>query len=93
MDYYFQMNGSKLTGQECITKLILRLWEHMDRIWTYLNNIYHENASQQVARYKTEALYRRYDKIWVQHSGLVERLQDFQTKHFENRKSIVNINY
>jgi hypothetical protein len=30
MDYYFQMNGRKLTGKECITKLILGLWEHMD---------------------------------------------------------------
>jgi hypothetical protein len=44
MDYHFQMNGSKLTGQECITKLILGLWEHMDRIWTYCNNVYHENT-------------------------------------------------
>jgi hypothetical protein len=68
MDYNFQTNGSKLTGQECITTLILGLWEHMDRIWTYRNNRYHENTSQQVARYKTEALYRRYEEIWVKHA-------------------------
>jgi hypothetical protein len=53
MDYHFQTNGRKLTGQECLTKLILGLWEHMDLIWTYRNNRYHENTSQQVARYKT----------------------------------------
>jgi hypothetical protein len=59
MDHHFQTNGSKLTGQECITKLILGLWGHMDRIWTYRNNIYHENTNQQVARYKAEVLDRR----------------------------------
>jgi hypothetical protein len=35
MDHHFQTNGSKLTGRGCITKLILGLWEHMDRIWMY----------------------------------------------------------
>jgi hypothetical protein len=64
-------NGTKLTGQECITKLILGVWEHMDRIWMYRNTIYHENTLQQVAQYKTEALDRRYDEIWVKHTGLV----------------------
>jgi hypothetical protein len=93
MDYHFQMNGSKLTGQECTTKLVLVLWEHMDRIWAYRNNIYDESTTQQVARYKTEALDRGYKEIWVKHAGLVERLHDFQTKYFENRQSIGNLNY
>jgi hypothetical protein len=61
VDYHFQMNVSKLTGQECIKELILGLWEHMDRIRTYRNNIYHENTTQQVARYKSEALDRSYE--------------------------------
>jgi hypothetical protein len=61
MDHRFQANGSTLTRQECITKLILGLWEHMDRIWTYRNNTYHENPNQQVGRYKTEELDRRYE--------------------------------
>jgi hypothetical protein len=82
MDRHFQTNGSKLTGQEFITKLILGLWEHMDYIWTCCNNRYHENTNQQVVRYKTEALDRRYEEIWVKHAGLVERLHDFQTKDF-----------
>jgi hypothetical protein len=65
IDHHFQANGSKLTGQECITNLIMRLWEHnMDRIWMYRNTIYHENTNQQVARYKTEALERRYEEVW-----------------------------
>jgi hypothetical protein len=65
----------------------------MDRIWTYHNNRYHYNTTQQVDRYKTEALDRRYEEIWEKHAGLVKRLHDFQTKHFENRQSIGNLNY
>jgi hypothetical protein len=68
------------------------LWDHRDRIWTYRKNIYQENTNQQVARYKTEALDRRYEEIWETHAGLVERLHAFQTKHFEDRQSIGNLN-
>jgi hypothetical protein len=93
MDHYFQANGSKLTGHECITKLIMGLWGHMDRIWTYCNSIHLENTNQQGVIYKTEALDRRYEEIWEKHAGLVERLRDFQTKHCENRKIIGNLNY
>jgi hypothetical protein len=92
IDYHFQTNGSKLAGQECITKLILGLWEHMDLIRTHCNNRYHENSTQQVAPYKTEALDIRYEEIWEKHAGLVERLHNFQTKHFDNRQSTGNLN-
>jgi hypothetical protein len=57
------------------------------------NKIYQENTNQQVARYNTEALDRIYEEIWGKHAGLVERLRAFQTKHFENRQSIENLNY
>jgi hypothetical protein len=93
MDHHFESTGSKLTGQECITKLIMSLWEHMDRLCTYKNNRYNENTNQQVARYKTEALARVYNTIWEKHSGLIERLHTFQLKHFENRLHIANLNY
>jgi hypothetical protein len=39
------------------------LWEHMDRIWTYFNNRYDENTNEKVARYKTEELDKRNEKI------------------------------
>jgi hypothetical protein len=93
MDHNFQANGSKLTGPECITKLIMGLWDHMDCIWTYYNNIYHENTNQQVSRYKTEELYRGYEEICEKHAGLVERLHAFQTKTNEDRQSIGPFNY
>jgi hypothetical protein len=93
MGHHFRTNGSKLTGQECIAKLILGLWEHMDRILTYRYSRYNENTNQQVVRYKTEALNRRYEEIWEKHTGLVERLHAFQKKHFEDRQSIWNLKY
>jgi hypothetical protein len=93
MDHHFQTNGSKVTGQKCITKLLLRLWEHMYLIWTYRNNSYHENSNQQVVRYKTESLDRRHEEIWDKHACLVERLHTFQTKYLEDRQSTGNLNH
>jgi hypothetical protein len=71
----------------------MSLWEHMDLLWTYRNNRYHENTHQQLEIYKMEALDRRYDEIWEKHKGLIDRLHDFQTKYFENRQQIGNLNY
>jgi hypothetical protein len=73
--------------------MIMSLWEHMDRLWTYCNNRYHKNTNQQVARYKMEELNRRYDEMWEKHTGLIERIHNFQAKHFENRQQRVNLNY
>jgi hypothetical protein len=88
MDHHFESNGSKLTGQECITNIIMGLWEHMDRIWTYRNKRYHENTNQQVARYNNEVLDKRYKEIWEKHAGLVERLHVFQTIFLRTDKSL-----
>jgi hypothetical protein len=93
MDHHFQSITRKLIGQECITKLIMSLWEHMARLWMYRNNRYHENTNQQVARYKMGALDRRYDEMWEKHTRLIERLHDVQATHFENRQQIGNLNY
>jgi hypothetical protein len=51
------------------------------------------NNSKKLSQYKLEALDRRYDEIWGNHAGLVERLHDFQTKKFEDRQSIGKLNY
>jgi hypothetical protein len=40
-----------------------------------------------------EALDRRYAEIWEKHIGLIDRLHGFQSKHFENRQQIGNLNY
>jgi hypothetical protein len=59
----------------------------------YRKNRYHEITHQQVARYKMEALARIYDEIWERHTGLIERLHNFQSKHFEDRQQIGKLNY
>jgi hypothetical protein len=74
MDRHFQANWSKLTGQECITRLITGIWDHVDRVWMYHKNRYEENTNQQV-----------YEEIREKYAGLVERLQAFQMKHLEDR--------
>jgi hypothetical protein len=40
-----------------------------------------------------EAMDRRYDEIWEKHTGLIERLHNFQLTNFENRQKIGNLNY
>jgi hypothetical protein len=65
----------------------------MDRIWNYRNNRYHNNTNQQVVRYKTDTLDRRYEEIWEKQAGLVEKQHTFQMKHFEDRQSIGNLNF
>jgi hypothetical protein len=70
-------------------RIVVTHGSHMD----VPNNRYHENTNQQVARYKTESLYIIYEEIWEKHTGLVERIHAFQTKHFEDRQSIGNLNY
>jgi hypothetical protein len=89
IDHHFQENGNKITGQECITKVIMGRWDHMDRIWTYQNKICHKNDNQRVSWYKIEALYRRHEE----HAGLVERICAFQIKHIDDRQCISNLNY
>jgi hypothetical protein len=48
--------GSKLTGDEWATKMIMALWVYMDGMWAYWSNIYHEKNTKQVARSKIEEL-------------------------------------
>jgi hypothetical protein len=80
MDHNFQSSGSKLTGQECITKLIVGLWEHMDCLWTYRNNRYHENTNQQVA----------YSKNWTEYMMKCGRnIQDSLSNYTTFKRNIL----
>jgi hypothetical protein len=53
---HFRDMGSKLTGDEWATKMIMALWVYMDGMWAYWSNIYHEKNTKQVARSKIEEL-------------------------------------
>jgi hypothetical protein len=73
--------------QEWSTKLILALWEHLYRVWKFHNTVHHEDNLGRVARYKEEALARRMDIIWSKKDELRDRLHEFQSKHFNERKN------
>jgi predicted acyl esterase len=88
LNHHFRGNGSKLTGQESVTKLIMGLWDHMDRIWTYRNNIYHANNIQQAARYKTEELDRRFEKYG---KSTQVNIQCIRYLHYESKRCWANL--
>jgi hypothetical protein len=79
--------------QEWATKLILALWDHIYRAWTFRNTVHHEDNQGRVARYKEEALARRMYIIWPKQEGLRERLHEFQRTHFTDRDKITNLRY
>jgi hypothetical protein len=37
MEWHYKNEGLKLIGTECVTKLIMALWDNLHRIWTYRN--------------------------------------------------------
>jgi hypothetical protein len=86
-------NNIKKDYQEGETKLILALWEHIYRVWTFRNTVHHEDNQGRVARYKEESLSRRMDIIWPKKEGLRDRLHEFQLPHFTYRDNIINLRY
>jgi hypothetical protein len=71
--------------QEWSTKLILALWEHINRVWTFRNTVHHEDNQGRMSCYKEEALVRRMDISWSQKDELSDRLHEFQSTHFNER--------
>jgi hypothetical protein len=53
-----------LTGTECVTKLIMALWDNLQRILTYQNTRFYEKDNDTVARYKREEMDRSIHIIW-----------------------------
>jgi hypothetical protein len=61
--HHLASSNIKKDYQEWATKLILALWEHIYRVWTFRNTVHHVDNQVRVARYKEEALSRRMDII------------------------------
>jgi hypothetical protein len=53
-----------LQEKEWAAKLIIALWDHLHRIWTFRNGVLHENNQGHIARYKVEALQRKIEVVW-----------------------------
>jgi hypothetical protein len=91
--HHLTSSNTKKDYQEWATQLILALWEHMYRVWTFRNTVHHEDNQGWVARYKEEAFSRCMDIIWPKKDGLRDRLHEFQLTHFNDRAKITNLRY
>jgi hypothetical protein len=91
--HHLASSNIKKYYQEWSTKLILALWEHIYRVWTFWNTVHHEDNQGRVARYKEEALARIMDIIWQKKDKLMDRLHEFQSTHFNERDKITNLRY
>jgi hypothetical protein len=79
--------------QEWSTKLILTLWEHIYRFWTFHNTVHHEDNQGRVASYKEKDLKRRMDIICPKKDDLRDSMHEFQFTHFNERDKITNLRY
>jgi hypothetical protein len=91
--HHLALSNIKKNYQEWATKLILVLWEHIYRVWTFRNTVHHKDNQGRVARYKECALSRRMPIIWPKKDGLRDRLHEFQLTHFNDCDKITNLRY
>jgi hypothetical protein len=78
-------NGHR-KSQDCVAKFIGGLWEHLKRLWQFINDIYHQDNEGSITRYKLESLERGMEKIWARHIELLPKLWDFQKEHFDRQQ-------
>jgi hypothetical protein len=88
MECHYKNEGLKLTGTECVMKLIMALWDNLQRIWTYRNTIFHDKDNETVARYKREEMDRRIHTIWEKRAAVRDYMLLFQARHFANRSTV-----
>jgi hypothetical protein len=92
MERHYKNDGLKLTGTEFVTKLIMSLWDNLQRIWTYRNKIFHEKDNETLARYKREEMDRRIHIIWKK-EAVRDNMLPFQARHFTNRSTVESLHY
>jgi hypothetical protein len=93
MERHYKNEGLKLTGTECVTKLIMALWDNLQRIWMYRNTRFHEKDNETVARYKREDMDRRIHKMWEKQEAVRTNMLPFQARHFASRSTVESLHY
>jgi hypothetical protein len=93
MEWHYKNEGLKLTETECVMKLIMALWDNLQRIWTYRNTRFHEKDNETVARYKREEMDRRIHIIWEKREAVRDNMLPFQSRHFANRSTVESLHY
>jgi hypothetical protein len=91
--HHLASSNIKKDYQEWSTKIILALWEHTYRVWTFHNTVHHKDNQGRVVRYKEDSLARRIDIIWPRKDEVGSRLHVFQLTHFNEREKNTNLPY
>jgi hypothetical protein len=92
MEWHYKNEGLKLIGTECVMKLIMALWDNLQRILTY-RNIFHEKYNETIARYKREEMDRRIHTIWEKRASVRDNMLPFQARHFVNSCTVESLHY
>jgi hypothetical protein len=82
-----------LPEKEWAAKLIIALWDHLHRIWTFRNGVLHENNQGCIARYKEEALQRNIEVVWDIYNVQQGRMDATLQGHFQQREIINNLRH
>jgi hypothetical protein len=62
--FHIRQKQIGLLEKEWAAKLIIALWDHLHRIWTFRNGVLNKNNQGHIARYKVEALQRNIEVVW-----------------------------
>jgi hypothetical protein len=93
MEWHYKNEGLKLIGTECVTELIMALWDSLHRIWTYRNTRFHKKDNEKIARYKREEMDRRIHAIWEKRASVRDNMMPFQARHVANRRTLESLHY
>jgi hypothetical protein len=91
--FHIRQNQIGLPAKEWAAKLIIALWDHLHRIWTFRNGVFHEDNQGRIARYKVEALHRNIEVVWDRSSVLQGRMDTTLQGHFQQPEIIKNLRH
>jgi hypothetical protein len=72
--FHIRQKQIGLPAKEWVAKLIIALWDHLHRKWTFRNGVLHENNQGRIARYKVEALPWKTEVVWDIYNVLQRRM-------------------
>jgi hypothetical protein len=90
---HIRQNQIGLPSKEWAAKLIIALWGHLHRIWTFRNGFLHEDNQGCISRYRVEALQRKIDVVWNSYNVLEGRMDTTLQGHFQQRDIFNNLRH
>jgi hypothetical protein len=81
---HIRQNQIGLPAKECAAKLVIALWDHLYRIWTFINGVLHKDSQGRIAGYKVEALHWKIEVGWDRYNVLQGRTNTTQQEIINN---------